>query len=50
MSLDPDLGTWLDQNATALDADAGDPATLLKRLADAGLFRIGAAARHGGSG
>ena len=49
MSLDPDLGNWLDDNASALDAGAGDPATLLKRLADAGLFRIGAPVELGGS-
>ncbi|WP_261403690.1 acyl-CoA dehydrogenase family protein [Chenggangzhangella methanolivorans] len=50
MSLDPSLEHWLDDNASALDAGIGDPATLLKRLADAGLFRIGAPVELDGSG
>lgn len=50
MSLDPALASWLDDNASALDAGTGEPATLLKRLADAGLFRIGAPVELDGSG
>lgn len=50
MTLDRDLGPWLDEAAASLDAGTADPAGLLAALARAGLFRIGAAHEHGGAG
>ncbi len=47
-SLPPDLAAWLDQHADALDDGSLDAATVLPRLADAGLFRIGVPADQGG--
>lgn len=49
-SLPSDLAAWLDTEATHLDIAQVGAAAVLPRLADAGLFRIGIAAEHGGSG
>ncbi|PQZ68752.1 acyl-CoA dehydrogenase [Achromobacter sp. MYb9] len=47
-ALPQDLAAWLDQHADALDDGSLDAATVLPRLADAGLFRIGVPAAQGG--
>ena len=47
--LPPDLAAWLDQHADALDDGSLDAATVLPRLAGAGLFRIGVPVAQGGS-
>lgn len=49
-SADPVLRAWLDQSATGLDQGMADPAVLLPRLADAGLFRAGLPQALGGTG
>lgn len=46
----PDLGAWLDASASPLDTSADAAASVLPKLADAGLFRIGVPTRWGGSG
>ena len=46
--LPPDLAAWLDQHADALDDGSLDAATVLPRLAGAGLFRIGVPVAQGG--
>ena len=49
-ALPADLSAWLDSQAIALDVASEPAATVLPRLADAGLFRIGVARERGGSG
>ncbi|WP_454733692.1 MULTISPECIES: acyl-CoA dehydrogenase family protein [Cupriavidus] len=49
-TLDPTLAQWLDDHADALDSGAADPAALLARLAQAGLFRVGVPRAAGGDG
>ncbi|KAA2212136.1 acyl-CoA dehydrogenase family protein [Teichococcus oryzae] len=44
------LNEWLDGNAAGLDDGRADPASLLPRLAAAGLFGIGVPAAWGGQG
>ncbi|AVJ28372.1 acyl-CoA dehydrogenase family protein [Achromobacter spanius] len=46
--LPPDLRDWLAQHAEALDEGSLDAATVLPRLASAGLFRIGVPESRGG--
>ncbi|WP_313696650.1 acyl-CoA dehydrogenase family protein [Achromobacter sp.] len=46
--LPPDLRDWLAQHAEALDEGSLDAATVLPRLASAGLFRIGVPESQGG--
>lgn len=46
--LPPDLRDWLAQHAEALDEGSLDAATVLPRLASAGLFRIGVPEPQGG--
>jgi len=48
--LSTDLSTWLDAEAVHLDVAADGAATVVPRLADAGLFRIGVARERGGNG
>lgn len=49
-SLSPDLIAWLDASAINLDTGADEAASVLPKLADAGLFRIGVPVKLGGSG
>ncbi len=49
-TLPADLTAWLDAAAIRLDTSNDDAAEVLPRLADAGLFRIGVPAQHGGAG
>ncbi|MFM0739390.1 acyl-CoA dehydrogenase family protein [Paraburkholderia xenovorans] len=44
----PDLASWLDANAEAIDAGQDLAREILPRLGRAGLFRIGVAAHEGG--
>ncbi|CAB3721872.1 hypothetical protein LMG3458_04039 [Achromobacter deleyi] len=46
--LTPELAAWLDQHAGALDDGTQDPASVLPRLAAAGLFRQGVPEALGG--
>nr|MBO2511988.1 acyl-CoA dehydrogenase [Gammaproteobacteria bacterium] len=48
--LEPALRDWLDRQAEPLDLGQADPETVLPRLADAGLFRLGVDEAQGGSG
>ncbi|MCR0983869.1 acyl-CoA dehydrogenase family protein [Roseomonas populi] len=50
ISLDPALRSWLDEAATGLDRGTADPASVLPRLAAAGVFRIGVPEELGGTG
>ncbi len=50
MTLDPTLTQWLDTHADALDGGTADPAGVLPRLAQAGLFRLGVPLAAGGAG
>ncbi|WP_420997371.1 acyl-CoA dehydrogenase family protein [Cupriavidus sp. 30B13] len=49
-ALPADLAQWLAAHADGLDSGAADPAGVLPRLAQAGLFRIGVPQAQGGSG
>ncbi|MFC7736692.1 acyl-CoA dehydrogenase family protein [Roseomonas sp. GCM10028921] len=49
-ALDPALYDWLDASATALDTGTADPASVLPRLGEAGLFRAGVPWALGGAG
>ena len=46
--LPAELRDWLDAHAQALDEGAEDPASVLPRLAEAGVFRLGVPASQGG--
>jgi alkylation response protein AidB-like acyl-CoA dehydrogenase len=52
--MSPDLGhglvTWLDEVATDFDTGQADPASLLPRLAQEGLFGLGVPGAEGGAG
>lgn len=48
--LTSDLGAWLDANAFHLDTAADTDASVLPKLAEGGLFRIGVPVQWGGSG
>ncbi len=45
-----ELAHWLDARASSLDQDEEDCATLLPRLAEAGIFAVGLAQEDGGAG
>lgn len=50
MTLSPELASWLDTHAEALDSGRNAPSDLLGTLARAGLFRVGVPSVHGGVG